>query len=172
MSKLLFGIVATERQAVQIVQQLHTQGVANSEISALMPDQGAINDSRPIKGAKTGQGSIANAPSSSETGGILELLAGTGALAVPRVGPFIAAGAMMAVLSSAAIHVPTCEILGGLVRFGIPETEAKRYDEKLRRGNYLLAVYAHQDQELDRAKETFKAAGGEDISTVSELAAN
>ena len=99
---------------------------------------------------------------------VLGLLAGIGALAIPGLGPFIAAGPIMAALSGAAVGATTGGVVGGLVGLGIPEIEAKRYDEKLKKGNYLIAVHTAESDDVDRAKHIFKNAGAEDISTVSE----
>jgi uncharacterized membrane protein len=92
-------------------------------------------------------------------------------LAIPGVGPLIAAGPIMAALSGAAVGATTGGVVGGLIGLGIPEIEAKRYDEKLRKGNYLIAVHTDESEDVDRAKHIFKTAGAEDISTVSEASA-
>jgi uncharacterized membrane protein len=102
---------------------------------------------------------------------VLGLLAGIGALAIPGVGPFIAAGPIMAALSGAAVGAATGGVVGGLIGLGIPEIEAKRYDEKLKKGNYLVAVHTDESEDVDRAKRIFKTVGAEDISTVSEASA-
>jgi uncharacterized membrane protein len=92
-------------------------------------------------------------------------------LAIPGLGPFIAAGPIMAALSGAAVGAATGGVVGGLVGLGIPEIEAKRYEEKLKKGNYLIAVHADESEDVDRGKHIFKNAGAEDISTVSEASA-
>jgi uncharacterized membrane protein len=99
------------------------------------------------------------------------LLAGIGALAIPGVGPFIAAGPVMAALSGAAIGAATGGVVGGLIGLGIPEIEAKRYEEKLKKGNYLIAVHTDESEDVDRAKQIFKGARAEDVTTVSEASA-
>ena len=99
------------------------------------------------------------------------MLAGIGALAIPGVGPLIAAGPIMAALSGMAVGAATGGVVGGLIGLGIPEIEAKRYDEKLKKGNYLIAVHTDESEDVDRAKHIFKTAGAEDISTVSEASA-
>src|SRR5215831_5828078 len=142
MSKSVFGIASTQGQAEQIVRQLQAQGFANSEISVLMPDTHGTRDIGHVKATKAPEGATIGAAAGGATLGVLGLLAGIGALAVPGVGPFIAAGPIMAALSAAAVGVATGGIIGTLVGFGIPEIEAKRYEEKLRKGNYLIAVHA------------------------------
>src|SRR6187200_1147948 len=166
MSKSVFGIATTQGQAERIVQQLQAEGFATSEISVLMPDIGGTRDIGHVKATKAPEGASTGAAAGGITGGVLGLLAGIGALAIPGVGPFIAAGPIMAALSGAAIGAGTGGLVGALVGLGIPEIEAKRYQDKLKSGNYLIAVAADGD-EKDRAKEIFKNVGAEDISTSS-----
>lgn len=168
MSKSVFGIATTQGQAEQIVRQLQGQGFATSEISVLMPDTAGTHDIGHVKATKAPEGATTGAATGGVTGGVLGLLAGVGALAIPGLGPFIAAGPIMAALSGAAVGATTGGVVGGLVGLGIPEIEAKRYDEKLKKGNYLIAVHADESDDVDRAKHIFKNAGAEDISTVSE----
>jgi len=168
MSKSVFGISTTQGQAERIVQQLQAQGFATSEISVLMPDTGGTRD---IVATKAPEGATTGAAAGGATGGVIGLLAGIGALAIPGVGPFIAAGPIMAALSGAAVGAATGGVAGGLIGLGIPEIEAKRYEEKLRKGNYLIAVHADESEDVDRAKDIFKTVGAEDISTVSEASA-
>jgi hypothetical protein len=137
----------------------------------LMPDTGGTRDVGHIKATKAPEGATTGATTGGVTGGILGLLAGVGALAIPGLGPFIAAGPIMAALSGAAVGAAGGGVIGGLVGLGIPEIEAKRYDEKLKKGNYLVAVHTDESEDVDRAEEIFKAAGAEDISTVREAAA-
>ena len=167
MSKSVFGIATTHPQAERIVEQLQAEGFAASEISVLMPDTGGTRDVGHVKATKAPDGVTTGATTGGATGGVIGLLAGIGALAIPGVGPFIAAGPIMAALSGAA----TGGVVGGLIGLGIPEIEAKRYEEKLKKGNYLIAVHTDENEDVDRAKHIFKTAGAEDISTVSEASA-
>ena len=157
----VFGIVKSHSQAEQIVEGLQSAGFPVSEISVLLPDTQGKHDIGHVKHTKAPEGATAGATTGGVTGGVLGLLAGIGALAIPGVGPFIAAGPIMAALGGAAIGATT----GGLIGMGIPEIEAKRYEDKLKSGNYLIAVHARDGDEKDRAKEIFKNAGAEDIST-------
>src|SRR6187402_1645626 len=156
MSKSVFGIATTHGQAERVVQQLQGQGFATSEISVLMPDTGGTRDVGQIKATKAPEGATTGAATGGATGGVIGLLAGIGALAIPGVGPFIAAGPIMAALSGAAVGAATGGVVGALIGMGIPEFEAKRYEEKLRTGNYLIAVHVRNDDEEDRAEEIFK----------------
>jgi len=163
----VFGIVKSHSQAEQIVERLQDAGFPVSEISILLPDNEGKHDIGHVKATKAPEGATTGATAGGVTGGVLGLLAGIGALAIPGVGPFIAAGPIMAALSGAAIGATTGGVVGALIGMGIPEIEARRYEDKLKSGNYLIAVHARDGQEKDRAKEIFKNAGAEDISTSS-----
>src|SRR3981189_1677848 len=128
MSKSVFGIATTQGQAERIVQQLQGQGFATSEISVLMPDTGGARAVGHIKATKAPEGATTGAATGGATGGVIGLLAGIGALAIPGVGPFIAAGPIMAALSGAAVGAATGCGKCALTQVGIPEIEAKRYD--------------------------------------------
>src|SRR6476659_27762 len=167
----VFGIVKTHSQAEQIVEDLQDAGFPVSEISVLLPDNEGKHAIGHVKATKAPEGATTGATTGGVTGGVLGLLAGIGALAIPGVGPFIAAGPIMAALSGAAIGATTGGVVGALVGLGIPEFEAKRYEDKLKSGNYLIAVHTDESQDVDRAKNIFKNAGAEDISTVSEASA-
>jgi len=163
----VLGIVKSYNQAEQVVEQLQSGGFAASEISVLFPDNQGKHDFGHVKASKAPEGATAGAATGGVVGGVLGLLAGIGALAIPGVGPFIAAGPIMAALSGAAVGGSTGGLVGGLVGLGIPEIEAKRYEGKLKTGNYLVAVYTEDGDEERLAKEVFKNAGAEDISTSS-----
>lgn len=163
----VFCIAKSHSQAEQIVERLQSSGFPSSEISVLLPDTEGKHDIGHVKATKAPEGATTGAATGGVTGGVIGLLAGIGALAIPGVGPFIAAGPIMAALSGAAIGATTGGVVGGLIGLGIPEIEAKRYEEKLKTGNYLVAVHAHDGKEEDRAKEIYKNAGAEDICTSS-----
>ena len=163
----VFCITKSSSQAEQIVQRLQDSGFPASEISVLFPDTGGKHDIGPVKATKAPEGATTGATAGGVTGGALGLLAGIGALAIPGLGPFIAAGPIMAALSGAAVGAATGGIAGGLIGMGIPEIEAKRYEEKLKRGNYLISVRTRDGDETDRAKDIFKNAGAEDITSSS-----
>lgn len=160
----VFCIAKSHAQAEQIVERLQTAGFPNNEISILLPDTEGKHDIGHVKATKAPEGATTGAATGGVTGGVLGLLAGIGALAIPGVGPLIAAGPIMAALSGAALGGAAGGIVGGLIGLGIPEIEAKRYEEKLKAGNYLIAVHAEGDRE-DVAKDIFKNAGAEDITS-------
>ncbi|CAN5446530.1 membrane protein [soil metagenome] len=163
----VFCIANSQSQAEQIVENLQSSGFDSSEISILLPDTEGEHDIGHVKASKAPEGATTGAATGGVTGGVLGLLAGIGALAIPGVGPFIAAGPIMAALSGAAIGATTGGVVGGLIGLGIPEIEAKRYEEKLKTGNYLISVHAHDGDEEDRAKQIFKSANAEDITSSS-----
>jgi len=149
------------------VERLQMASFPSSEISILLPDTEGRHDIGHVKATKAPEGAATGAATGGVTGGVLGLLAGIGALAIPGVGPLIAAGPIMAALSGAAIGGATGGLVGGLIGLGIPEIEAKRYEEKLRAGNYLIAVHTNNSDEEKRAKEIFKNAGADDITSSS-----
>ena len=98
-------------------------------------------------------------------------IAGIGALTIPGIGPFIAAGPLMAALSGASVGAAAGGVAGGLIGLGIPELEAKRYEGKIRSGNLLISVHTENSDEIKLAKDIFTRAGGQDICTTGEAAA-
>ena len=166
----VFCITKTQTQAERIIERLYIAGFAYSEISVLMPETESRHDIGHVKATKAPEGTATGAATGGVAGGVLGLLAGIGALAIPGIGPFIAAGPIMAALSGAAIGAATGGVVGGLIGLGIPEVEAKIYEGKLRTGNYLVSVHAHDGKEVDTAKAIFKAEAAEDIATTSQTA--
>src|ERR1700755_846874 len=132
----VFGIVKTHSQAEKIVEDLQDAGFPVSEISVLLPDNEGKHDIGHVKATKAPEGATTGAATGAGTGGVLGLLAGIGALAIPGVGPFIAAGPIMAALSGAAVGGTTGGIVGGLIGLGIPENAAQRYGSEASKGKY------------------------------------
>src|SRR5215813_10432055 len=156
MAKAVFGLVDTERQAEIIVENLKVAGFRNNDISVLFPDRTATRDFAHEKATKAPEGAAAGAGTGGVVGGVLGWLAGIGTLAIPGIGPFIAAGPIMAALSGAAIGAAAGGLVGTLVGMGIPEFEAKRYESKIREGRILISVHAENSDESKRAKEIFE----------------
>ena len=167
----VFCIANSHSQAERIVENLQSGGFPTSEISVLLPADEGKHDIGHVKATKAPEGATTGAVTGGVTGGVIGLLAGIGALAIPGVGPLIAAGPIMAALSGAAIGATTGGIVGGLIGLGIPEIEAKRYEEKLKKGNYLISAHAEDGKQIDRAKKIFEELGAEDICTVAEATA-
>lgn len=166
--KSVFCIATSRDQADQIVDRLKTASFSNNDISALFPDQGSTRDFAHEKNTKAPEGAVAGAGTGVVIGGALGWIAGIGALAIPGVGPFIAAGPIMAALSGAAIGAAAGGIAGGLIGLGIPELEARRYEGKVKEGNILISVHTDDAGEIARAKDIFNQAGAQDICTAGE----
>jgi len=169
--KSVFCIASTRNQADQIVDQLKSASFSNNDISVLFPDKGTTKDFAHEKNTKAPEGAVAGAGTGGAVGGALGWLVGIGALAIPGVGPFIAAGPILAALSGAAIGAAAGGIAGGLIGLGIPELEAKRYEGKVKEGNILLSVHTEDSEEIKRAKEIFAQTGAHDICTTGEASA-
>jgi len=167
-AKAVFGIAQSEPQAARIATALEADGFSPNDISVLFPDRGATRDFAHEKNTKAPEGAAAGAGTGGVLGGGLGWLVGIGSLAIPGLGPFIAAGPIMAALGGAAIGAAVGGFTGALVGMGIPELEAKQYEAKLRAGNILISVHTEDGDERDRAKKTFKREGAHDISEAGE----
>jgi hypothetical protein len=168
MSKSIFCIASNEYQAEQIVQSLRTEGFSNNDISVLFPDKRTTKNFAHEKNTKAPEGAAAGGGTGMAVGAALGWLAGIGALAIPGVGPFIAAGPIMAALSGAAVGGAVGGLTGALVGMGIPEFEAKRYEGRIKSGNILISVHSEDSDETSRAKKIFEDARAEDISSAGE----
>jgi heat induced stress protein YflT len=168
MKKSVIGIVETQIQAERIVDQLQQGGIASSDVSVLFPDKRGTKDFAHEHNTKAPEGAVAGVGAGGVIGGTLGLLAGIGALAIPGVGPLIAAGPLMATLSGAAAGAAVGGIAGGLIGLGVPEYEAKAYEGKVRGGNILVAVHAENSETEKRAKQVFEANSAHDIAVTSD----
>ncbi len=171
MQASVYCTTKTIAQAENIVNALKTAGFSNNDISALMPDKRTTKDFAHEHNTKAPEGAATGGVTGLGVGAAVGWLAGIGALAIPGVGPFIAAGPIMAAMSGAAVGTAAGGIIGGLVGMGIPEFEAKRYDAKVRDGNILISVHTDDRQQRAAAKEIFERGGADDISTGSEAKA-
>jgi hypothetical protein len=168
MSKAVFCIATSHAMAEGVVNQLKVAGFSGNDISVLFPDKRGTKDFAHEQHTKAPEGAATGAGTGGFIGGALGWLAGIGALAIPGVGPFIAAGPIMAALSGAAVGAAVGGITGALVGMGIPEYEAKRYEGKIREGNILISVHTENAGEVDRAKGIFRAAAARDVSVAEE----
>lgn len=167
-NKVVIGIVDGEMQAENIVQRLTQQGFSNSDISVIFPDKSGTRDFAHEHNTKAPEGAVAGGVTGGVVGGTIGLLAGIGALAIPGLGPFIAAGPLMAALSGSAAGAAVGGITGALIGLGIPEIEAKKYEGKLRGGNVLIAAHVDSSDEEKLAKDVFAREGAHDVSSTSE----
>jgi hypothetical protein len=168
MKKAVFCIATSETQAERIVGDLKTAGFSNNDISALFPDRAGTRDFAHEQHTKAPEGATTGGVVGGVLGGALGWLAGIGSLAIPGVGPLIAAGPIMAALGGAAVGAATAGVVGALVGFGIPEYEAKRYEGKIRAGNILISVHCESSDEVSHAKDIFERNGAEDIAYTGE----
>lgn len=166
--KSVFCISTSRPQADRIVDRLRSANFSENDISVLFSDKNTTRDFAHEKNTKAPEGAITGAGTGGVLGGALGWIVGIGALAIPGVGPFIAAGPIMAALGGAAIGATAGGITGGLIGMGIPELEAKQYEGKVKDGNILLSVHTDDSDEIARAKEIFESAGAEDICTTGE----
>jgi hypothetical protein len=168
MAKAVFCIANSEAQAASIVDQLKAAGFSNNDISVLFPDKSGTKDFAHEQHTKAPEGAATGAGTGGVLGGALGWLVGIGALAIPGLGPFVAAGPIMAALSGAAAGAALGGLSGALIGMGIPEYEAKRYEGKVKEGNILISVHTDDSTERARAKDIFTRAGAEDISYTGE----
>lgn len=168
MTKSVMCIVETQGKAELIVDQVEHAGFPRSDVSVLLPSKSGTKDFAHEQNTKAPEGAVAGVGAGGVVGGTLGLLAGIGALAIPGVGPFIAAGPLLAALSGAAAGATVGGIAGALVGMGIPETEAKRYEGKIKGGNILIAVHTNSRDEQKRVEAIFKNNDAYDIASASE----
>jgi hypothetical protein len=168
MSKAVFGLVDNESQAESIVDSFKAAGFSNNDISVLFPDKTGTRDFAHEKATKAPEGAATGAGTGGVVGGVLGWLVGIGSLAIPGVGPFIAAGPIMAALAGAGVGAAVGGLSGALIGMGIPEYEAKQYEGKIKQGNILISVHSEDSDEVKRAKEIFERFGAHDISSTGE----
>src|SRR5712671_649867 len=167
-AKAVFGLARSESQAISIADSLKAAGFAEKNISVLFPDKEGSKDFAHEQHTKAPEGTAAGATGGAILGGAFGWMVGIGALAIPGLGPFIAAGPIMAALAGAAGGAAAGGLTGGLVGMGIPEYEAKRYEGKVKEGKILMSVHTEDSRERERAKEILERNGAEDISYTGE----
>ena len=168
MKNAVYGIADTYEQAESIVSKLQAAGFSSGDISVLFPDKAGTRDFAHEKNTKAPEGATTGGLAGMGVGGTLGLLAGIGALAIPGVGPLIAAGPIMGALSGAAIGGATGGLIGALIGLGIPELEAKQYEGKVQAGNILISVHTEDSAERSRAKDALEDMGATDVSSTGE----
>ena len=163
-----FGIYKDRATAETAVDRLLTEGFSNQDVSVLMSDNSGSKDFATEKNTKAPEGTTTGVGVGGAIGGTLGLLAGIGALAIPGVGPLIAAGPIMAGLAGLGIGGAVGGLVGALVGMGIPEYEAKRYEGRVKDGGILLSVHCNTSEEISKAKDILKETGAEDIASSGE----
>ncbi|HEY9731258.1 MAG TPA: hypothetical protein V6C89_05065 [Drouetiella sp.] len=168
MAQTVIGLTTTIDQAELLVDRLRSAGFISSDISVLLPDKEGSQDFAHKNSTKAPEGATAGASTGGVIGGALGWLAGIGALAIPGLGAFVAAGPIMAALSGAAVGATVGGTAGALIGMGIPEYEAKMYEGKIREGNILIAAHSESKDMLKTAEDIFKELGAKDVHRSSE----
>lgn len=164
----VFGIYPTYGAVDGAVESLRTSGFRATDISVLFPENVGTKDFAHEKGTKAPEGATTGGTTGAVVGGALGWLAGIGALAIPGLGPFIAAGPIMAALAGAGVGGAVGGVAGALIGMGIPEYEAKRYEGRVKKGGILLSVHSDNSDWTARAKKILEQTGAEDISSTGE----
>jgi hypothetical protein len=164
----VFGIYKNRALAEGAVDHILAAGFSNSDISVLLPDRQSSKEFAHEKNTKAPEGTATGVTTGGVVGGTLGLLAGVGVLAIPGLGPFIAAGPIMGALAGLGVGGAVGGLIGALVGMGIPEYEAKRYEGRVKEGGVLLSVHCEASDEISRAKDLLKETGAEDIASAGE----
>jgi hypothetical protein len=169
---VVFGIFPTRESAEEAIHTLRRANFRKEDISALFPDNSGTKDFAHEKNTKAPEGASTGAASGAVAGGVLGWLAGIGALAIPGIGPLIAAGPIVAALAGVGVIGAFGGIVGALVGMGIPEYEARRYEGRVKHGGILLSVHCDDSDWEHRAEEILVRSGGEEIASTSEAPAD
>jgi hypothetical protein len=168
----VFGIYRDEVAAGQAVDALQAAGFRNTDISVLFPENEGTKDFAVRKATKAPEGTATGVTTGAVLGGGLGWLAGIGALAIPGVGPLIAAGPIVAALTGVGVGGAIGGIAGALVGMGIPEYEAKRYEGRVKEGGILLSVHSDNSDWTRKAKDILENTGAADVSSSGEAKAD
>ena len=168
----VFGLYNTQDAVANAVDTLRVQGFRNTDISVLFPENEGTKDFAHEKHTKAPEGTATGATTGAVIGGGLGWLAGIGALAIPGVGPLIAAGPIVAALTGLGVGGAVGGITGALVGMGIPEYEAKRYEGRVKEGGILLSVHSDNSDWTTKAKKILKETGASDIASTGEESAD
>ncbi len=164
----VFGVYPSHESADAAVDTLRMKGFRNTDISVLFPQNVGSKEFAHTKGSKSAEGAVAGGGTGAAIGGALGWLAGIGMLAIPGMGPFIAAGPIVAALAGIGAGGAIGGTAGALIGLGIPEYQAKRYEGRLRKGGILLSVHADDAEWRTKAKQVLEQTGAEDISSTGE----
>jgi hypothetical protein len=168
----VFGIYRDREGVERTVEILRGAGFRNTDISVLFPENEGTKDFALEKGTKAPEGTAAGAGTGAVAGGVLGWLVGIGALAIPGLGPFLAAGPIVAALAGVGAGGMVGGLVGALIGLGMPEYEAKRYEGQIRRGGMLMSVHCDNPDWVKRAKDILRETGAEDIASAGEASAD
>ncbi len=169
-NRAVFGIYPNRPAVEEAVANLRSAGFRSTDVSVLFPENEGTKDLAHEKNSKAPEGATTGGLAGGIAGGVLGWLTGIGALAIPGVGPLIAAGPIVAALAGAGAVGTLGGIIGGMVGLGIPEYEAKRYEGRIREGGVLLSVHCDDSHWVKRAKDVLKQTGAQDIGSAAEKA--
>ena len=167
-----FGIYRTEESLRAGINSLTRAGFRETDFSVLVPENVGTKDLAHEKATKAPEGTAAGGTSGAVVGGVLGWLAGIGSIAIPGIGPFLAAGPIMAALAGIGVGSVTGGLVGALVGAGIPEYEAKRYEGMIKKGGFLASVHCDNSEWTSKAKEILERTGADDVSSTSESSAD
>jgi Protein of unknown function (DUF3341) len=167
-----FGIYQTQGDAEYALDALRADGFRNTDVSVLFPENKGTKDFAVEKNTKAPEGTAAGVTSGGVIGGVLGWLTGIGALAIPGVGPLIAAGPIVAAIAGVGVGSAVGGIAGALIGMGIPEYEAKRYEGRIKDGGILLSVHCDDGDWTRKAKTVLERTGAQDIASAGEAAAD
>jgi len=168
MKKSVFGLINNRQEAETVLERLKIAGFASDDVSMLFADTSGTRDFALKHETKAPEGATTGGGTGFVVGGVLGWLAGIGTLAIPGLGPFIAAGPIMAALSGAAVGTAVGGIAGALIGMGLPEFEAKRFESKVKEGRILVSVHTESSENADRVEQILKECRAEDVATASE----
>jgi hypothetical protein len=167
-----FGIYPTRASLESGVDALRDANFRNEDISVLFPDNEGSKEFAHEKNTKAPEGATTGATTGALAGGGLGWLIGIGALAIPGLGPFIAAGPIVAALAGAGAGGALGGLTGALIGAGIPEYEAKRYEGRIKEGGILLSVHCDNSDWVKKAKDILERTGAEDVASAGEARAD
>ncbi len=167
-----FGIYQSQSDVEYAVDALRAEGFRNTDISVLFPENKGTKDFAVEKNTKAPEGTTAGATSGAVVGGVLGWLAGIGTLAIPGIGPLLAAGPIVAALAGVGVGGAIGGITGALIGMGMPEYEAKRYEGRIKEGGILLSVHCDDSNWTKKAKQILERTGAQDVSSTGEAGAD
>lgn len=164
----VLGVVPNRIVADRVIADLLRTGFMMGDLSVLLPNNGGGRELALEPGTKAPEGAVAGGTAGGALGGALGLLVSLGAIAIPGMGPFIAAGPIMAALSGAAVGAAMGSLTGALIGLGVPEIEARAYEGRVKRGAALVAVHTESLRQITAAQRVFRSHGAEDVSSRGE----
>jgi hypothetical protein len=168
----VYGLYNDRPGIEEAVDALKQAGFRKTDISVLLPENVGSKDFAHEKNTKAPEGAIAGAGSGAVLGGALGWVAGIGLLAIPGLGPFIAAGPIMGLLAGVGVGGTVGSIVGALLGMGLPEYEAKRFEGRIKQGGILLSVHCDDSEWVKRAKHILTNTGASDVASASEARAD